>query len=140
MIKIGKEAVDEALKEEIRVTYNETKKDCDLPFHEWLAQDPKMRKKVSIDVAYDMGWNKRSSGRLLSGHAFMIGCRTRKIVGLAMKSKACAFCDAHKDVDVVPDHDCCRNYENSSKAMEADSALDLGTDIFDLYQSSAYVG
>ena len=34
---------------------------------------------VGIAVSYDMGWNKRSAGRIydsLSGHAFIIGCKT----------------------------------------------------------------
>ena len=46
----------------------------------------------------------------------------------------------NKGAETVPDQECSMNYENSSKAMEADSALDLVTQIYDDYKSSVYVG
>ena len=48
---------------------------------------------IALTVSYDMGWSKRSSGRRydsLSGHAFLIGCLSRKIKMVQVTSKACS--------------------------------------------------
>ena len=45
---------------------------------------------VGIIVSYDMVWQKRSTGRIydsLSGHGFIIGCSTGKVVALAVREK-----------------------------------------------------
>ena len=50
---------------------------------------------VPITIGYDMGWNKRSSGRLynsISGHGIMVGARTKKVVNYKSISKCCSFC------------------------------------------------
>ena len=46
--------------------------------------------KLGLAVSYDMGWQKRGTGNRydsLSGHSFLIGCRTKKIIGIAMIKK-----------------------------------------------------
>ena len=43
-----------------------------------------------LAVSYDMGWQKRSTGRrydIISGHGFIVGCRSKKIIGLAVRGK-----------------------------------------------------
>jgi len=50
--------------------------------------------KIGITVSYDMGWNKRSTGKVydsLSGHAFIIGCRTGNVIGMMVKKRNAAF-------------------------------------------------
>ena len=50
---------------------------------------------VGLDVSYDIGWEKKSSGRRYdskSGHAFMIGLHTGFIIGVILFCKDCAKC------------------------------------------------
>ena len=82
---------------------------------------------IKLTVSFDMGWQKRSSGSRydsLSGHAFMIGARTKLIIQCIVSSKMCATCLDAEDADTLPKpHSCPRNYTGSSKAMEPDAAL-----------------
>ena len=53
---------------------------------------------IGIDVSFDMGWQKRSSGRSYdsrSGHAFLIGCHTQKVISQIIYSKNCRICSIH---------------------------------------------
>ena len=53
---------------------------------------PDLIKKVGIAVSYDMGWQKRSTGKLcdsLSGHGFIFGVRTGNVIGYQVKSICC---------------------------------------------------
>ena len=81
-----------------------------------------------------MGWNKRSSGNRYdshSGHALMIGCLSKKIVGAIVSSNMCRVCSlAEENGEEPSDHICPKNYDGSSKAMEADSALHLYKALF----------
>ena len=85
--------------------------------------------KIGLTVSYDMGWNKRSSGNRydsMSGHCFYIGCRTKKIISSHVTSRKCKICDNAKKRGEAPTyHECPRNYEGSSKGMEAQNALHL---------------
>ncbi|XP_053377685.1 uncharacterized protein LOC123543061 [Mercenaria mercenaria] len=50
-----------------------------------------------VEVSVDGGWQKRGCGRAydsLSGHCTMIGCKTGKVVGYAVRSKGCRICEA----------------------------------------------
>ena len=87
-----------------------------------------------VAVSFDMGWQKRSSGRTydsVSGHGMMIGGKTCKIVNGLVLSKRCSICKKPEDPNVpdIPikerDHDCPRNFDGTSKAMEAEAALRL---------------
>ena len=56
-----------------------------------LYQTREKKKKVKLTVIYDMGWQKRSSGRIYessSGHAFIIGRRSKGVVGIFLYYKA----------------------------------------------------
>ena len=48
-----------------------------------------------LTVSYDMGWQRRSSGNnytSLSGHAFLIGGHTRRVIACVVFSKKCSIC------------------------------------------------
>ena len=49
---------------------------------------------IPLTVSYDMGWSKRSTGRVydsLSGHGFLVGCHTGKIIHMRVLCKNVAF-------------------------------------------------
>lgn len=76
-------------------------------------------------ASFDAGWQTRGSGRnyaSLSGHASMIGRTTGKVISYAVRLKKCRSCE--KD-DNNNDHDCRKNWDRSSKAMESDMALEM---------------
>ena len=54
------------------------------------------KNEVKLTVTYNMGWKKRSSWRIYdssSGHAFIIGARSKGIIGMVLYSKAYRKCD-----------------------------------------------
>ncbi len=76
---------------------------------------------------YDMGWQKRGSGRAYdssSGVGTLMGNLTGKIVAYNIRSKVCRICQHHSD-STPPVHDCQKNWVGSSKAMEADVAAEV---------------
>ena len=81
-----------------------------------------------------MGWQKISSGRIYdssSGHAFIIGERRNGIIGMVLYSKACRKCDsAEKRGEESEEHECTKNFEGSSKSMEASDILKMVEDAF----------
>ena len=45
---------------------------------------------ISISVSYDMGWQKRSTGRIydsVSRHGFFIGRRTKNVISMGITKK-----------------------------------------------------
>lgn len=88
-----------------------------------------------IDVSFDMGWQQRSSGKKYaspSGHALLVGARTRKAVAMLLKSKLCTFCIswAKKNAGPIPPHYCRKNHEGSSSAMEPQACLEMVVGLF----------
>ena len=81
-----------------------------------------------------MGWQKRSSGNRydsLSGHAFTIGANSKKNIYCMVSSKMCATCQsAEANGTIAREHKCPKNYSGSSKAMEADAALESYVSLF----------
>ena len=98
---------------------------------------------LGLAVSYDMGWQKRSTGHRydsMSGHGFIIGCRSGKIIGLDVKGKKCAKCHyANKHNLPVKDHKCSINYEGSSGAMESKVALTLTERLFSESNGRIYI-
>lgn len=88
-----------------------------------------------MTVSVDAGWQKRGSGRSfdsLSGHCSMIGSHTGKIIDYEVRSKSCRICENATKAGRVPkDHDCRKNWEGSSKAMERDMVVDMVTKMVD---------
>ena len=72
---------------------------------------------ISISVSYDMGWQKRSTGRIydsLSGHGFFIGCLTGNVIMMGIMKKNCSQCGS--DTKAMP-HMCTVHWDGSSGAM-----------------------
>ena len=84
-----------------------------------------------------MGWSKRACGNhydSLSGHALAIGVLTKSILVAIVSSKLCRVCSlAESDNQEPPNHCCPKNYNGSSKAMEANTSLQF---CISLYQDS----
>ena len=62
-----------------------------------LSDKDKNNNKVKLTVTYKMVCKKRSSGRRYdssSGQAFVIGAKSKGIIGMVLYSKACRKCDA----------------------------------------------
>ena len=87
---------------------------------------------LGITISFDMGWQKRSTGKLydsLSGYAYKIGCHTNQIIGLSVKCKKCTKCrTANRLGTVAAEHFCTVNWVGASGAMEARVALEMVTD------------
>ena len=81
-----------------------------------------------------MGCQKRSSGRIYDcsiGHSLIIGGRIKEIIGTVLYSKACQKCDAAKKRgEESEEHKCPKNFEGSSKSMEASTILNMVEDAF----------
>ena len=81
-----------------------------------------------------MGWQKISSGRgydSSSGYAFIIGARIKGVIGMVLYSKAFRKCDAaEKRREEAEEHECPKNFEGSSKSMEASAILNMVKDAF----------
>ena len=99
----------------------------------WFEKDeeniPDEVKKIGIAVSYDMGWQKRSTGRVydsISGHGYLIGCRTGKIIGMQVRQTKCKKCQAENSNGTpAATHECMVNWDGGSGAMEAAVAMDL---------------
>ena len=60
---------------------------------------------VQIAVKYDMGWQRRSSGRKynsLSGVGSMIGNASGKVIGYGVRNKDCRICTYHSNKGSSP--------------------------------------
>ena len=70
----------------------------------------------------------------LSGHMFVLGGYLKRIVGRCVYAKTCRTCNnAEKKKKDPRIHKCPKNYVGSSKAMEAQAALQL---VKELWQTS----
>jgi len=105
----------------------------------------------SLTCSFDMGWQKHAA-RIYnspSGHAFLIGTLTGKIICRTVYCKGCSSCEkkwkkdgiskeaATKDEQpgklpfIKKDHCCPCNYNGTLKSMEARSVLSMVTKIFE---------
>lgn len=78
-----------------------------------------------MDVSGDMGWQKRGrSYSSISGHCVLIGTWSNKVIAYQNYSKHCKLCQvAESKNQPAAAHECSRNYEGSSKGMEAHGLL-----------------
>lgn len=90
-----------------------------------------------IKASTEMGWQGRSSGNLYtskSGHALFVGGTTRKPITWFLLSLHCSFCKGwHRSKNKeqpVPHHQCCKNWDGSSGAMEPASVLKMYKDLW----------
>ena len=86
-------------------------------------------RKANLCLQYDMGWQKRGSGRKydsMSGVGTMIRHYTGKIINHGVRSKTCRTCTSWSNKNVgPPEHDCSKNFLGTSKAMKADVGATL---------------
>jgi hypothetical protein len=97
-------------------------------------------KMPKIDGSYDMAWQQKGSGNQYnsqSGHGSLVGRRTRKVIALMVKSKLCNACTSwekkHPDIPIL-EHECWKNHDGSSGAMESAGILELVVNCFERYQ------
>ena len=86
-----------------------------------------MKNKVKITVKYGVVWQKRSSGRryhFSSGHAFIIGERSKGIIEIVLYSKVCQKRDAEEK----------RREEKKQKNMSAKTDLSESQKVLRLLQ------
>ncbi|CAG2245735.1 unnamed protein product [Mytilus edulis] len=78
----------------------------------------------SVTVICDGGWSKRShkhSYNALGGVGVIIGAETKKILHLGVRNKYCYICNRASNLKVdAKEHECFKNWDKSSQAMEAD--------------------
>jgi len=111
-----------------------------------------------LTVCFDMGWQRCSSGTSynnMSGHAFLVGANSNKILRRIVYSKSCCTCvqwnkkgtsspddgeppstpDTSNEIlgelqNDHKDHHCPHNFRGSSKSMEAHAAVACVTALF----------
>ena len=125
-------AIEEALQKKIKHKLEHNNQSCG----EWcaLSDKEKNNNKVKLTVTYNMGWQKRSSGRRYdssSGHAFIIGARSKGIIVMVLYSNAFRNCDAAENRrEELEEHECPKNFEGSSKSMETSAIMKMAEDAF----------
>ncbi|KAK3926636.1 Putative pre-16S rRNA nuclease [Frankliniella fusca] len=80
-----------------------------------------------IRVIADGMWSKRSYGSkydALSGVAFIIGARTKKILFYGVRNKHCYVCTLDEQKQVKRSHTCATNFNGPSTQMEASIILE----------------
>eukprot|EP00957_Ditylum_brightwellii_P170398 12970681-Ditylum_brightwellii.AAC.1 len=101
-----------------------------LSFETWMEMDESECHKVPVVVLFDKGWQRRGHCSI-SGHAFMIGVQTKKILAHIICAKECDKCKRlHENGKITEPHPCPKNDEGSSKVMKADAALELTKRMF----------
>ena len=89
-----------------------------------------------LNLPWHTTWafQKRSSRKRYessSRHAFIIGARSKGIIGMFLYSKACRKCDsAEKRVEEAKEYECPYKFEGSSKNIEASAILKMVEDAF----------
>ena len=87
--------IEEDIQEEIKHTLEHKNQS----YGDWCAllDKDKNNNKVKLTVAYNMGWKKISYGRRYdssNGYAFIIGGKSKGVIGMFLYSKACRKCDS----------------------------------------------
>ena len=79
----------------------------------------------------DGAWINRGTGNLYKsaiGHQIVIGTQTGKVIALNVLSKVCSKCEAGTEHEEAL---CPKNYNGSSKGMEASGALENVQNLFE---------
>ena len=82
---------------------------------------------VPISCSCDMGWQKCGKGHNSRfGQGAVMGLSSGKVLDYTTRTKSCRFCDSAKAIGKQPkSHDCRKNPEAWSKAMEPSAAVEL---------------
>ncbi|XP_063436607.1 uncharacterized protein LOC134718035 [Mytilus trossulus] len=117
LVETAKKSCLEAIEEETALTLDDTP-------HKGLA------------IKYDMCWQKRGSGRSYdspSGVGTAIGSMTGKILDYGICGKNCRICLYAEKINIeARPHNCTKNWNQSSKAMEAFTGAKLMQNIEEL--------
>ena len=128
IVKISDDTMIQAREKEVLATVGEQKYD------EWKKKNLPANE-IKLTASYDMGWNKRSSGTTYdstSGHGFVIGGRTKKIMQHRVLSKCCSKCSiAKRENRTPPKHECPQNHIGSSKSMECEAIYRMVIEAYD---------
>jgi hypothetical protein len=147
-VAVGKEVLAENTKSVI-ATYQDKAKE---KYLEWVdttdgqeaTHDDKVSKmedllnlqdgRVGIIAGMDGAWQRRAigfgSGNSKSGHNFCVNLVTKKIVNAVVYSKQCTTCERWKSKDQpIPIHRCSKNFDGSSKSMEAEASIKHKVDL-----------
>ena len=143
--------VRENLIEEIRLILAEShKRICKREWENisrWLNGVPGVARiptfpQIGLDVSTDMGWQKRASGNKYdspSGHMFLIGTKTRKVIKYKVYLTNCATCEKSRSLfEPIPQHYCAKNFNGSAKAMEATAAREMIEELYGDYMTKIY--
>eukprot|EP00978_Attheya_sp_CCMP212_P000038 scaffold106_cov71-Attheya_sp.AAC.1 len=129
---VATESMLEALNEEIKATIEKNQDVYGMSYDEYTKMSLFDKPIIKLTVCFDMGWQKRSSGHRydsLSGHAFLVGAYTKKVIACTVFSKVCSKCTrAKKDMKEAIFHECPKNFDGSSKAMESEAILKMTKD------------
>ena len=128
-------SIEEVLKREIKDTLENKEKGSYARYLALSDEEKEMHdNKPHITVNYDMGWIKSGSGGRYdskSGHAFMFGGTNKEIIGMVLYTKGCRKCAVAEKRGVMSiAHSCAKNFEGSSKSMEAEAILQMVVDAF----------
>jgi hypothetical protein len=67
-----------------------------MSYLDWASLPPENWPVVTLTVSFDTGWQTKGTGKnynSLSGHSFMVGAYTRKVLSCLVKSKMCKICN-----------------------------------------------
>ncbi len=82
----------------------------------------------AVKVIIDAGWSKsahKHSYNAPGGVGIVVGARTKKLLAIGVKVKTCLICDTAANSGKEPKvHDCGKNWDKSSQAMEAQIFLE----------------
>jgi hypothetical protein len=146
----------ENLIDEVQATMAKANNQDDNDFAQWMESLTNKNMVLSkakyprIACSFDMGWQQRASGvryNSQSGHGLLVGGITRKPITVAIKSKHCNFCITWKrdnkdmveaaELDgedlILPWHECTKNHDGSSGAMEPRACLDMVVELYDKF-------
>jgi hypothetical protein len=90
--------------------------------------------RTGLSVSSDARWDKRGSGRRydsLSGCSVMLGNRTKLVIAVEAMSQVCSKCRQGQQHE---DSLCPKNYDGSSKGMEAEGAARIARRLFENYE------
>ena len=90
IIKISEREMRYTMSKEIKATIIADK--GEEYYESWINKRIEDREKIGLVVSYDMGWQKRASGNSYSsksGHAFVVGMQTRRIIDCVVFSTNC---------------------------------------------------
>ena len=133
-VMFPKKTFKENMEKEIELTISETSSSLTFNECDKLDNDHPQKDRANLAVSHDMGWQKRGrSFSSNSGHAFLVGASTRKVLGFMVCMKRCNLCEQFdKKIDKEPpEHECPRNHKGSSKGMEAFAGAKLVEEVWD---------